>query len=55
MKRLSAIVMVLGMAIICGTAGASDLDMINGMQETMRLLIGLAMVTGGFIKGRLWE
>ena len=55
MKRLSAIVMCLGMALIFGTAGASDLEMINGLQETMRLLIGLAMVTGGFMKGRLWE
>ena len=55
MKRLSAIVMCLGMALIFGTAGASDLEMINGLQEIMRLLIGLAMVTGGFMKGRLWE
>lgn len=55
MKRLSAIVMVLGIAIIFGTAGASDLETINGLQETVRLLIGLAMVAGGFMKGRLWE
>ncbi len=55
MKRLSAIVMCLGMAVIFGTAGASDLEMINGLQETVRLLIGLAMVAGGFVKGRLWE
>ena len=55
MKRLSAIVMVIGMVIVFGTAGASDLEMINGMQETIRLLIGLAMMAGGFLKGRLWE
>lgn len=55
MKKLSAIVMCLGMALIFATAGSSDLEMINGLQETVRLLIGLAMVTGGFIKGRLWE
>jgi len=55
MKKLSAIVMCLGMALIFGTAGASDLEMITGLQITTRLLIGLVLMAGGFFKGRLWE
>ena len=55
MKKVSTFVMALGMAVILGTAGSSDLDMISGLQMTFRLLIGLAMVAGGFVKGRLWE
>lgn len=55
MKKVSALVMALGMAIIFGTAGASDLDMVSGLQMTMRLLFGMALVAGGFLRGRLWE
>ena len=55
MKKLCGGLFVLGMLILLGTAGASDMEMISRSSEAIRLLIGMAMVAVGFIKGRLWD
>ena len=54
MKKLCGATFILGMLILLGTAGASDMEMISGSSEAIRLLIGTAMMAVGFIKGRLW-
>lgn len=55
MKKLCGAIFILGMLILLGTAGASDLEMISGSSEAIRLLTGMSMVLVGFIKGRLWD
>jgi hypothetical protein len=55
MKKLCGGLFVLGLLILLGTAGASDMEMISASSETFRLLIGISMVAVGFIKGRLWD
>ena len=55
MKKLCGAIFLIGMLILLGTAGASDMEMISRSSETVRLVIGMAMVIVGFVKGRLWD
>lgn len=54
MKKIFSVVFVLGLLMLIGTAGASDLDVISGMRETLQSIMGVLMVLIGFIGGKLW-
>ena len=54
MKKIFSVVFLVGLLMLIGTAGASDLDVISGLRETLQSIMGLLMVLIGFIGGRLW-
>ena len=53
MRKVYGTIMVIGMLIIIGTAGSSDMGIVT--HENLRLLVGMVMVIGGFLKGELWN
>ena len=55
MKKLCGAIFFIGLLILLGTAGASDMEMISGSSETIRLTTGMALCAVGFFKGRLWD
>ena len=55
MKHIFRIVMVIGMLVIIGTAGSSDLELISAGREFLQLTGGLLMVIAGFVFGKAWE
>lgn len=54
MKRIYGLVFALGLMVLIGTAGASDLEMISRVRESVQILGGLLMVLVGFFGGKLW-
>ena len=55
MKNLFRTIMVIGMAVIIGTAGSSDLGLITSGQENIQLIVGILLVAIGFSKGEVTE
>ena len=55
MRTVFRVIMVIGMVILFGTAGASDLDLLTAGQEITRSAVGLLMMVAGFTFGRAWE
>lgn len=55
MKRLYGWTFALGLMVLMGTAGSSDLDLITGTQATVQCISGLLMVLIGFFGGKLWR
>ena len=55
MKSLFRAILVIGMAVIIGTAGSSDLGLITSGQENIQLIIGILLVAIGFSKGEVTE
>lgn len=55
MKKIYGLLFGIGLLMLIGTAGASDLEMITGTQETVKCISGLLMVAIGFIGGELWK
>lgn len=53
MKKLAGILMIIGMVIIFGTAGSSDMGTVT--HEGLRLMVGLALFVTGFLKGEMWN
>lgn len=54
MKRIYCLVFVLGLMVLIGTAGASDMELISGIRESVQIIGGLLMVLTGFLGGKLW-
>ena len=55
MKGLYRAILVIGMAVIIGTAGSSDLGLITSGQESIQLIVGILLVAIGFSKGEVTE
>ena len=55
MKSLFRTIMVIGMLMIIGTAGSSDLGLITSSQENMQMIVGILLVAIGFSKGDITE
>ena len=53
--KLFRLVMVIGMLMIIGTAGSSDMGLITSGQEHIQLVIGLLLMVIGFKKGNVTE
>ena len=54
MKRIYGLVLCLGLMVLIGTAGASDLEIISSFRESAQVLAGLLMVLVGFFGGKIW-
>ena len=55
MKSLFRTILVIGMLMIIGTAGSSDLGLITPSQENMQMTVGILLVAIGFSKGDITE
>ena len=55
MKSLFRAILVIGIAVIIGTAGSSDLGLITSSQENMQMIVGILLVAIGFSKGDITE
>lgn len=50
---ISGVVMTVGFTVIAGTAGASDLNTISLGTAILNSMIGLIIIAGGFMLGRI--
>lgn len=55
MKKLFRGIMIIGMMVIIGTAGSSDMGIITASQENIRIIIGLLLIVIGISKGEITE
>lgn len=55
MKHICRIMFVIGLLMLIGTAGSSDMDMIGRSQEAFQMISGLLLVVTGFFGGKLWQ
>lgn len=53
MKKIYAVVSILGLLLVIGTAGASDLDSISLGQALMQSVIGMSAFIGGIVGGAI--
>lgn len=50
---ISGVVIAVGFTVIAGTAGASDLNTIDLGTAVINSMIGLIIIAGGFMLGRI--
>ena len=55
MKKVFGFIFLMGILVLFGTAGASDMGVITERETFVRSCLGLAMVVSSFFAGRLWE
>lgn len=55
MKSLYRAFLGIGMLMLIGTAGSSDLGVITTVQENWQIVIGLLLTVIGFSKGEVTE
>lgn len=53
MKKIYAVVSILGLLLVIGTAGATDLDTISLGQAFLQSVLGMAGFIGGIVGGAI--
>lgn len=53
--KICRALLVIGMLMLFGTAGSSDLELISTARESVQIIIGLGLFAIGFIGGDITE